>query len=87
MKLAIFNFLDGSSFLPNICQTNIEFHFPPITFDETFKRFFQHLEAFVARGHALVHVDFYEPVSFLRAYFMNHVDDQCVQKFLCSKKK
>ena len=84
--LIIWNILDRLMNLPAICQANIEFHFPPTLFDETFERFFQNLEAFIARGHALLHVGFLKRFSFLRAYFVNHINDQCVQKFLCSKK-
>lgn len=78
-------FIGRSANLPTICQMNIELHFPPTTFNESFERFFRNLETVIARGHALLHVDFFEPYSYLRAYFVNHVDNQCVQKFLCRK--
>ncbi|KAI1717523.1 ubiquitin-conjugating enzyme domain-containing protein [Ditylenchus destructor] len=73
---------DNKTRLPPICQINIEFHHPPERFNATYDQFFNSLEKLLQSGYILLNTDIFEPVSFLRTFFVNYLDDYCLKKYL-----
>jgi hypothetical protein len=57
---------------------------PPEQYNRTYESIFDNLELLLQDGgYAFVRGEFFAPLAFLRAFFVNHSDERCVSRFLC----